>query len=375
MQSSRLCAGETVGSADRGGLHFPLPARRWARAAAERVYALVSGRPAFRAKYDLARLRRRSFPGHDPADLVLVMPPDGSGGWILDAICREIAAYVPGRTTLVRSGDRLPRGKAYFFSHYEFFRWSLLREAYYPGPCLVFFTHPSEERLGNSELAYVLNRADCVVSMCRLFADSLGTIGVAPSRISVATIGADPGLFPARNRGNGAVGLCTAYYPRKNPDRILSLVRAMPHRQFILLGRDWRKWSRFSELDGLPNFSYEEHPYSDYPAFYARIDVFVSMSALEGGPVPVVEAMMSNCVPVASRMGLALDVIEHGVNGFLFEVDAPIDDVALLVEEAYGCRADIRTTVQHLTWRRFSEQIQGLAGLTNNACDPAGRQP
>lgn len=344
-----------------------MPLRRWARAVAERAYTLISGCPAYRAKYDIAHLSRRPVVGDTSVDLVLVMPPLGAGNWILDAICREIASDENARVTLVRSGATLPPAKAYFFSHYDFFRWSLLQEAILPGRCLVFFTHPSEERLSRPEISYVLSRADHVVSMCDLFARWLVEVGVAPQRVSVATIGADPDFFAPHARGTGAVGLCTAYYPRKNPDRILALVQAMPHRHFILLGRHWRDWSRFEELAALPNFHYEERPYAEYPAFYNRIDVFVSMSALEGGPVPVVEAMMSNCVPVASRTGLAPDVIVNGVNGFLFDVDASIDDVTRLVDLAYDCPVDVRATVRHLTWRRFSDQIHAIAGLGHDA--------
>ena len=54
-----------------------------------------------------------------------------------------------------------------------------------------------------------------------------------------------------------------------------------------------------------------------YPDLYSKMDVFVSPSILEGGPVPILESMMSNCVPVASKTGFCPDIINHGQNGFL----------------------------------------------------------
>jgi glycosyltransferase involved in cell wall biosynthesis len=77
--------------------------------------------------------------------------------------------------------------------------------------------------------------------------------------------------------------------------------------------------------------------------------------------VPLVEAMMSNVVPVATRTGFAPDLIRDGDNGFLCDIDAPACAVAALVERAFGSTADVRRTVEHLTWRRFSERIQEAA--------------
>jgi glycosyltransferase involved in cell wall biosynthesis len=127
------------------------------------------------------------------------------------------------------------------------------------------------------------------------------------------------------------------------------------------MGRGWNACPGFADLLRLPNFEYREGSYADYPAFYRELDVFVSLAALEGGPVPLVESMMSNVVPVATRTGFAPDLIHDGENGFLCEIDAPASAVASLVDRAFSSTADIRHTVEHLTWRRFSRLIQEQA--------------
>ena len=157
--------------------------------------------------------------------------------------------------------------------------------------------------------------------------------------------GADAGRFRTHVRGTGAVGHCSGFQPRKAPERVLDVARAMPERRFILLGRRWEQWSRYAELQSLANFRYVEGLYEDYPEWYAKMDVFLSPSAVEGGPLPLLEAMASNCVPVTSRTGFAPDVITHGQNGFLFDAGATTAEVCALVESAFRVTTDIRSTV------------------------------
>lgn len=341
--------------------------RTYFRQLLESAYSRLTGRPAFRAKYDMAKFMPRRNSTQAECELAYVLPPQDVSGWILDAICREIDTYAECSTVNAYAYQfPLPASTAYFFSHYDYYRRAL--EKGYPrfGKSLVFFTHPKDLGISKQELCFVLNQCHRIVSMCDQSSQWLVELGVDRGRIEVATIGASPELFPAHVRSKGAVGLCTAFYDRKNPERILELIKAMPNRKFILLGRNWEQWERFDELQLLKNFKYEERQYSEYPLFYAEIDVFVSVSKLEGGPVPLVEAMMSNVVPVASRTGIGPDIIEHGVNGFLFDVDAPIATIVDLIERAYETPTDIRKSVEHLTWERFSKQIQSIASLNKS---------
>jgi glycosyltransferase involved in cell wall biosynthesis len=85
------------------------------------------------------------------------------------------------------------------------------------------------------------------------------------------------------------------------------------------------------------------------------------MSNLEGGPIPLIEAMMSNAVPVASRTGFAPDLIRNGGNGFIFDLDASAERIAKLIEAAFTLPGDIRKTVEKYDWDRFSASIIKLA--------------
>lgn len=315
------------------------------------------------------RLASRDGPRSSPgAELVFVTPPASAPGWILEAICREVGARLDGVQPLyVPFGAPLPPARRYFFSHYMYFVGSLAAlQRLEPAHSYVFATHlePDKHRIGSRLLARLLDRSDGVICMNDALRRTLAASGVSERRLSVAVGAADWHAFqPHARRPDGCVGLSSAYYARKSPDLVLDVVRALPGRRFKLLGQGWRRYPRFDELQALPNFEYVEAPYAEYPGHYASMSVFVSASQLEGGPIPLIEAMMSNVVPVASRTGFAPDLIEHGRNGLLFDVGAPAAEIAALIEQAYRLDADVRRTVRHCHWQPFAETIAARIGL------------
>ncbi|WP_144415997.1 glycosyltransferase family 4 protein [Calothrix sp. 336/3] len=292
-------------------------------------------------------------------DIVFVI--HDAKGWILEGICKEIVKYYSGKWYFAYSLDNLPPAKAYFFAHYAFFSIALKRNPIlWRSKNFVWYTHPKDIGREHEELIYTFNQATKIISTCSEYVKLLQTQGVKPEKITYVLGGADPEIFQYHERCHGVVGFCSSYYPRKSPDLMFNIIKSMPHRKFILLGRDWEKYENFAELIALQNLVYVEAPYSDYPQYYAQMDVFVSTSKLEGGPIPLIEAMMCNIVPVASRTGFAPDVIVHGSNGFIFDIDSDCETVCQLIEEAFNLKNNIRDTVYHLSWENFSLNIQSL---------------
>jgi len=319
----------------------------------------VDHRRPYRLSY-LRGLKLRALRQVRPAeyDVVFVIF-EGNRGWILEAICKEIARYHSGRCAFYYSVEALPPARAYFISHYSLLPECLkLNPELWSRTLIVFHTHPSHRESEDAEIVYALNQATKVICMCSQFVRLLVSQGLPARKVTFILPGADGAFFRPHARASGAVGFSTAYYPRKSPDRILELVQRMPHRRFLLLGRRWREYERFEALAALPNFTYVETPYAEYPRYYDEVDVFVSAARLEGGPIPLIETMMCNAVPVASSTGFAPDVIRHGENGFLFDVDSDPDTICDLIEKAFVLDADVRKTVEHLTWRAFSLALQ-----------------
>ena len=114
-------------------------------------------------------------------------------------------------------------------------------------------------------------------------------------------------------------------------------------------------------MKNMPNLTYyNNEDYSKYPEVYNKIDVFVSPSTLEGGPVPVLEAMLSNCFPIASKTGFCPDVISDGDNGFLFDIDAAYTEVMKLIELSDSKTVDVRQSALEHSWKNCSQKIDDL---------------
>jgi len=295
-------------------------------------------------------------------DLVFFVP-DKSRGWILEAICKDIAKEFRGSHTTHFSYRDLPRARGYFISHYsQLDQIAAFSPHVMDAKILMLFTHPRDDmQFPFSFYARLMNFADHILLMNSGSRDLLASYGTKTKNMKVVVRAADPDLFVQHARtGQGKVGLSTAFYERKRPELVLDLVRALPHRKFILLGRRWKEWKRFSELSKLENFEYVEAEYAEYPGYYAQMDVFVSPAFLEGGPFPLLESMMCNVVPVASRTGYALDLIRHGENGFVFDVEEKAEVVASLVEKAFQMKTDVASEVRQFTWKRLASEIQNM---------------
>jgi len=71
---------------------------------------------------------------------------------------------------------------------------------------------------------------------------------------------------------------------------------------------------------GVPFFSTPFVPIETFSRYYHACDVYVMTGREEGGPASVLESLASATPLVAHRTGMAPDLIEDGVSGFLADV-------------------------------------------------------
>jgi glycosyltransferase involved in cell wall biosynthesis len=175
--------------------------------------------------------------------------------------------------------------------------------------------------------------------------------------------GADHNLFYDMNFSKKElIGFSTAYYNRKSPDKILDVIKNMPNENFLLLGKGWEKYIRYDELITLPNFTYKDINYVEYPSYYNKMKVFVSLSKIEGGPIPLIETMMCNVVPVVTNTGFADDVIQDGINGYILPVNATTELIIETISKALTHNSNISESVRNFTWDKFSQNIFNKIG-------------
>jgi glycosyltransferase involved in cell wall biosynthesis len=318
-------------------------------------------------KYLWAILRSKSYfsPLADTVKKVIYVAREKDKEWIFGAKVRRLSRFssLDADTYFNNKLRNLPDADGYFYIYQNYFcRCIRSTPSILNKKNIVMFTHPTwTKKYSKTHVVWCLNKADYIICLNSSIKGYLIGIGVKAELLKVLHIATSSSFFYEHKRGNGGVGFCSIFGPRKNADLIFDIVKNMPDRAFFLIGREWDKYEKFNELNSLPNFTYYDNmAYESYPDLYNKIDVFVSPSLIEGGPVPVLEAMMSNCVPVASNTGYCPDLIDHGKNGFIFDTQSNYEDVIPLIEEAFTLDADIRTTVMPYTWENCAKTIDGL---------------
>ena len=161
------------------------------------------------------------------------------------------------------------------------------------------------------------------------------------------------------------VGWGEGFEPKliKGPDILvaaLETIRARAPELVVVLTGPARGYVR-GELErlGIPDRHVVARSRDELARAYHALDVYVVPSRQEGGPKGVLEAMASGVPLVTTRVGQAPEIVEHGRNGFLVDVDEPeaIADALLRIREdralsdaftAAGRRTAEQQTYEHL---------------------------
>ena len=285
--------------------------------------------------------------------------------WIFGAKVRRLAKFsdLNSNTYFHNRLRDLPDSDGYFFVFHQYFYRAIRHNPKILNrKNIVMFTHPNWTfSFSESHVIWCLNKADKVICLNSKVQRELIAAGLDAKKTSLIHIASDPDFFYKHERKTGDVGFCSAFGERKNPDLVYQLVKNMPERKFHLIGRYWKNYERYDEMKNMANFTYYNNKsYDTYPDLYSKIDIFISPSILEGGPVPVLEAMLSNCFPIASKTGFCPDVISDGKNGFLFDIDAEYSEVIKLIKLADSKTIDVRQTALEYSWKNCSQKIDKL---------------
>lgn len=111
----------------------------------------------------------------------------------------------------------------------------------------------------------------------------------------------------------------------KGPDVFLETIRRLKSdipELFVLLTGPARGYvKRGLEEMGVP---YKHAYYNHYPevaGMFAVLDLYIVASRQEGGPKAILESMASGVPLVTTRVGQAMDIVKHGVNAWMTNVE------------------------------------------------------
>jgi glycosyltransferase involved in cell wall biosynthesis len=173
--------------------------------------------------------------------------------------------------------------------------------------------------------------------------------GIEPEKVFLIPIGIQPAFFSAQTHesrqriraqlgipqtavvvgsfqkdGNGwGEGLEPKWV--KGPDIFLRTIEHLQPRipeLFVLLSGPARGYVKMGlERLGIPYQHHFVRHYPDIGKLYHALDVYVVASRQEGGPKAVLESMASGVPLVTTRVGQAMDIVQHEHNGWMVDVE------------------------------------------------------
>jgi glycosyltransferase involved in cell wall biosynthesis len=245
--------------------------------------------------------------------------------WILDYIALDLKKKFNGKIQRLPSSRRqlYLRIKSFFFlkeKYFIFMHQNLFLNAVRLKPNLVHaqsvvhFTHQmsySEE--AKIELSNLRFANKIVVHSHEIRNFLISIIGeLNSSHIVVSAGGADLSFFSNLNtqRKTRSVILVVYFAVRKRPDLILRTVRTNPDYNFILHGRNWEDTIFLKELKQFSNFQYHEFDFARANELFNASEIFLSLSDIEGGPLPALEALAAGCRVVLTNTGFSQELRE-----------------------------------------------------------------
>ena len=303
--------------------------------------------------------------------------------WILGNWVKEVKLRHPSNFKLwwvpsIYAGKRklekyirvpIPKAKAYFFSYPTIFRFYLGKKPKkFINNSLVLYTH-NEPDLGSVfEQVDFLNKAHKVYFYCKQDAENLVLNGLKKEKIVIANCAVDNDcvLDNKEIREQRTIILASKFGPRKGAELLPGIVKKLPDWNFIVMGRGWGNFLKQEKLLNVPNFTYVQFNKKNRSKYFSKAKIFLSLSNLEGGPVPLIEAMALGVIPISTSTGFAPEFIKDGTNGYLLPLNPDPDFVVSKIVSVDKLSESPELSVTLLTWDRIARlTYNDLLSITN----------
>lgn len=300
--------------------------------------------------------------------------------WILGNWIKEITTRHPEETQIhwiasVFSGKKwwerlvrfpIPEYGAYFFSYPSIFETYIkTNEAKYKNKSIVNYTHNMDELGSLRHQAQVLNKAYSVHFNCSRDSEKLILNGLNERKVRIVygAVDDDCKLVPGIEREPKSILLASKFGPRKGLEILPDLISELTDWKFLILGRGWQKFLKNSGLSEKPNLEYHHFDKKSRNVLMSRASVFLSLSNLEGGPIPLLESIQMGLIPIATDTGFARDFIKNQHNGFLLSNPPTTREVRNAIISLAKIKSISNDSVKQLNWDRLAEIVMSDARM------------
>jgi glycosyltransferase involved in cell wall biosynthesis len=282
--------------------------------------------------------------------LAVLLVPD-SIYWILGTIAKGIARANPWVDATIISGpvlERVAKDDPEFFGRFDVVHFicpyasktwlSRLRDC---TPVVTSHHHVTEWSAVDHNV-----RGDAIITGSREWIDDLVSRGVDRERVISVPYGVDSNLFrPAepgekdrvrRRLGISTTGPVIGFFAkrasndddRKGIDVFASAIRLLhkknPDASVVIVGPGWKELvAGFREEEIACVWIPFLEKLEDVAPVYRALDFYWVTARVEGGPVPLLEAMSSGICCLSTQVGLAREIVESGVNALTVAMNDP----------------------------------------------------
>lgn len=235
-----------------------------------------------------------------------------------------------------------------------------------------------------------LYESDAVMTVSTQWYNHLLTMGIPSHKIGVVPFGVDATIFyPANSEERFSIrrslnltkeSYVIGFSARQTSDadgrkgigcfvQALKLVKqTLPHVATVIIGPGWQRLARELQKEGIGcSLIPYQIDHEQIARYYRAMDVFWVTARIEGGPVPLLEAMASGIPCISTPVGAALDLIDSPQNGFLVAFDNPNQFADLSCKLAVnndlrkGLGREARNTIlRQRTWRQSQLKLHEL---------------
>jgi glycosyltransferase involved in cell wall biosynthesis len=189
----------------------------------------------------------------------------------------------------------------------------------------------------------------------------LTRLGINANIISILPNPVDTKLFyPDDTNKLRDIIFVSNFYPRKNPNLIFDVIQMNPTYSFTILGKNWETWTQFQKLIQLENLIYSPFKYNSYPEILRQHRVFCSFSFIEGGPVPLLEALSCGLKVVTTDTGHARDIIKSPLPYNIIPVDSDAKKASSFLEMALNDNSKSCFDLSALSYENFIIKLKDL---------------
>ena len=214
--------------------------------------------------------------------------------------------------------------------------------------------------------------------------------GIDPSKVFLIPIGINTDFFPFRIEGQkytarmelgipqsafvvgsfqkDGVGWNDGMEPKliKGPDVFVHTLRLLkrdvPEHHVLLSGPARGFVKKGLDETGIPYTHIYLKSYPDVAKLFHALDLYIVASRQEGGPKAILESMASGVPLVTTRVGQAMDLVKHGENAFMTDVE-DVEALASFALQIYRSGTD--TLMPMLKAGRITAEMNSYVNQTS----------